>query len=91
MRLLIDKQGAAVSHRPTLTERHRAPNGVPAKAKTLTGGEGTQSRATVVMMPVSMRCQLKAPCGLWSRICNGQTKLLWPREVVFSHLHAKRR
>ncbi len=48
MRPLFDRQGAVVLPSATLTGRHRAPNGAPARAKTRVGGEGTTSRAVVV-------------------------------------------
>ena len=42
---LIEKQAALACQQTFLTERHRAPNGVPAQAKTWVGDEGTQSPA----------------------------------------------
>lgn len=55
----IDKQAACMQSPAYLTMRHRAPNGVPARAKTRVGGEGTSSPATPVnpaVSPVFLPC-----------------------------------
>ena len=63
MRLLFDRQGAVVSHCPPLTERHRAPNGVPAQAKTWVGDERTQSPVTVAPPAAPYPTPLRSTAG----------------------------
>lgn len=50
----IDRQAAFEPSQRHLTVRHRAPNGVPAQAKTWVGDEGTPSRTEPSLQPTTL-------------------------------------
>lgn len=75
MRLLFEKQGVVVPRCSSLTERHRAPKGVPAQAQTWVGGEGTQSP----VRPAPPAVPQPAPLRTIASAHSGQPKTLKER------------
>lgn len=49
MRHLTEDQGAVMCPRASLTGRHQAPTGEPASTNVRVGGEGTLSRAALIL------------------------------------------